>query len=94
MEPHLKSDYDVGRAEEEDVRIISTDDGKDTRARLIRIKQEGTYIDYLKKFVAYSAPLPNMAESVLIDAFMNELKPDIRAEVTSRLERCMREAQL
>ena len=38
-------------------------------ARLIRIKQEGSYSDFVKKFVTYSAPLPDMAESVLQDAF-------------------------
>lgn len=67
-------------------------------ARLIGIKQEETYADYVKKFVSYSALLPNMVESVLIDTFMKGLKPDIRVEVTSRhpvgLEGCMREAQL
>lgn len=32
--------------------------------QLIQIKQEGSYADYLKKFLKYSAPLPEMAECV------------------------------
>ena len=34
-------------------------------ARLIRIQQDGSYSEYVKKFVTYSAPLPHMEESVL-----------------------------
>ena len=67
-------------------------------ARLIRIKQEGSYSEYVKKFVTYSAPLPDMAESVLLDAFLTGLEPSLQAEVISRhpqtLEECMKEAQL
>ncbi|TYK05651.1 Retrotransposable element Tf2 [Cucumis melo var. makuwa] len=67
-------------------------------ARLIRIKQDGCYSDYLKKFLEYSAPLPEMAESVLIDAFVTGLETNLQAEVKSRhpvtLEECMREAQM
>ncbi|KAL0539505.1 hypothetical protein IC582_023720 [Cucumis melo] len=67
-------------------------------ARLIRIKQDGSYSDYLKKFLEYSAPLPEMAESVLIDAFVTGLETNLQAEVKSRhpvtLEECMREAQM
>lgn len=39
-------------------------------ARLIRIKQDGTYAEYLKKFLNYSTLLVEMEESVLMDAFM------------------------
>ena len=67
-------------------------------ARLIRIEQDGSYNDYVKKFVNYSAPLPHMTESVLRDAFLTGLEPNLQAEVVSRnpltLEECMREAQL
>lgn len=66
-------------------------------SRLLRIQQEGTYEDYLKKFEIYSAPLPNTAEDVLEQAFLNGLSPEIRAEVKSRhpvgLDQCMKEAQ-
>lgn len=62
-------------------------------ARLIQIQQEGSYNDYVKKFVNYSAPLPYMAESVLVDAFVTGLEPSLQAEVISRhpqtLEECM-----
>ncbi|XP_050941642.1 uncharacterized protein LOC127149781 [Cucumis melo] len=68
-------------------------------ARLIRIKQDGSYNDYVKKFVNYWTPLPDMAESVLMDAtdaFVTVLEPTLQAEVLSRypqmLEACMREA--
>ena len=71
---------------------------KSLGARLIRIEQDGTYNDYLKKFVNYSTPLPQMAESVLMDAFVTGLEPALQAEVISRypqtLEECMKEAQL
>ena len=67
-------------------------------ARVIRIKQKGSYSDYVKKFVTYSAPLPDMAESVLLDAFFTGLEPALQAEVISRhpqtLEECMKKAQL
>lgn len=62
-------------------------------ARLIQIQQEGSYNDYVKKFVTYSAPLPHMAESVLHDAFLTGFEPVIQAEVVSRypqtLEECI-----
>ncbi|KAL0540077.1 hypothetical protein IC582_024306 [Cucumis melo] len=71
---------------------------KSLGARLIRIQQEGSYNDYVKKFVNYSAPLPHMAESVLRDAFLTRLEPALQAEVMSRhpqtLEECMMAAQL
>lgn len=53
-------------------------------ARLIRITQDGSYNDYVKKFLNYSTPLPDMAESVLMDAFLTALEPSLQAEVTSR----------
>lgn len=66
-------------------------------SRLLRIQQEGTYEDYLKKFEIYSAPLPNTAEDVLEQVFLNGLSPEIRVEVKSRhpvgLDQCMKEAQ-
>ncbi|KAA0061436.1 retrotransposon protein [Cucumis melo var. makuwa] len=71
---------------------------KSLGARLIRIQQEGSYNDYVKKFVNYSAPLTHMAESVLRDAFLTGLEPALQAEVMSRhpqmLEECMMAAQL
>ncbi|KAL4023262.1 hypothetical protein IC575_017013 [Cucumis melo] len=71
---------------------------KSLGARLIRIQQDGSYNDYVKKFVTYSSPLPYMAESVLVDASVTGLEPSLQAEVISRhpqtLEECMREAQL
>lgn len=67
-------------------------------ARLIHIQQESSSSDYVKKFVNYSAPLPNMAESVLMDAFVTGLEPALQAEAVSRrpqtLEACTKEAQL
>lgn len=67
-------------------------------ARLIHIQQDGSYGDYLKKVLKYSAPLPDMAESILMDAFVTGLSLELRAEVVSRhpknLDECMREAQL
>ena len=67
-------------------------------ARLIRIQQDGSYSDYVKKFVTYSAHLPHMEESVLHDAFLSGLEPNLQAKVVNRypqtLEECTREAQL
>ena len=67
-------------------------------ARLIRITQDGSYSNYVKKFVTYSTPLPNMVESMLKDTFLTGLEPTLQAEVISRhpqtLEECMKEAQL
>ncbi|TYK17993.1 Ty3/gypsy retrotransposon protein [Cucumis melo var. makuwa] len=60
--------------------------------------EDGSYNDYVKKFVNYSAPLPYMAESVLRDAFVIGLELALQAKVISRhpqtLEECMKEAQL
>ncbi|TYK26819.1 putative membrane-bound O-acyltransferase C24H6.01c isoform X5 [Cucumis melo var. makuwa] len=71
---------------------------KSLGARLIWIQQDGSYNEYVKKFVNYSAPLPYMAESVLRDAFLTGLEPTLQAEVVSRhpqtLEECMMEALL
>ncbi|XP_038891356.1 uncharacterized protein LOC120080793 isoform X1 [Benincasa hispida] len=53
-------------------------------ARLLRIKQDSSYSDYVKKFVTYSTPLPDLVEDVLKDAFINGLEPTLRAEVISR----------
>ncbi|TYK23289.1 retrotransposon protein [Cucumis melo var. makuwa] len=67
-------------------------------APLIRIKQDGLYADYLKKFLEYSVPLPKMAKSIFIDAFITGLETNLQAEVKSRhpvtLEDYMREAQM
>ncbi|KAA0048167.1 retrotransposon protein [Cucumis melo var. makuwa] len=54
---------------------------KSLGARLIRIQQDGSYNEYVKKFVTYSAPLPYMAESVLVDAFVTGLEPSLQAEM-------------
>ena len=48
-------------------------------ARLIRIQQDGSYSDYVKNFVTYLAPLPPMEESVLRDAFLTGLEPNLQA---------------
>ncbi|TYJ97218.1 putative RNA polymerase II transcription factor B subunit 1-1 isoform X2 [Cucumis melo var. makuwa] len=65
---------------------------KSLGVRLIRIQQDGSYNDYVKKFMNYSAPLPHMVESVLRDAFLMGLKPALQAKVISRhpqtLEQC------
>ena len=69
---------------------------KSLNARLIRIEQDGSYNDYVKKFVQYFAPLPHMVKIVLLDAFVMGLEPTLQAEVISRhpqtLEECMNEA--
>lgn len=66
-------------------------------ARLIRIKQDGSYAKYLKKFLNYYALLPKMEECVLINAFVTGLETTLQVEVKSRhlvtLEDCMCEAQ-
>ena len=63
---------------------------------MIRIEQDGSYNDYVKKFIQYSVPLPHMAESVLLDALVMGLEPALQAEVISRhhqiLEESMKEA--
>ena len=67
-------------------------------ARLIRSQQDGSYNDYVKKFLNYSAPLPHMSKSVLRDVFVTGLESNLQAEVINRhpqtLEDCMKEAQL
>ncbi|TYK30161.1 retrotransposon protein [Cucumis melo var. makuwa] len=71
---------------------------KSLGTRLIRIQQDGSYNDYVKKIMNYSTPLSHMAESVLRDAFVTSLELALQAEVISRhpqtLEQCMKEAQL
>lgn len=61
------------------------------------IKQEGTYAEYHRKFEIYSAPLPNLEETVLVTVFLNGLRPSLKAAVVSRrpvgLDQCMLEAQ-
>lgn len=44
----------------------------------IKIKQDETYTNYMENFLNYSAPLPEMAKSVLMDE-----SDGIRVEVTS-----------
>ena len=44
-------------------------------ARVIHIKQEGSYTVYVKKFLINLPPLLEMAESVLMDAFLIGLEP-------------------
>lgn len=46
-------------------------------ARLIMIKQNRRYVEYLKKFLNYSAPLPEMVTSVLMDAFVTKLELEL-----------------
>lgn len=53
-------------------------------ARRICSKQEGSYNDYVKKFLNYSAPLLEKAKSVLMDAFLIGLEPTQQVEVVSR----------
>ncbi|KAA0049975.1 retrotransposon protein [Cucumis melo var. makuwa] len=53
-------------------------------ARLIRIKQDGSYAKYLKKFLNYYALLPKMEECVLINAFVTGLETTLQVEVKSR----------
>ncbi|KAA0036970.1 DNA-directed RNA polymerase III subunit 1 [Cucumis melo var. makuwa] len=59
---------------------------------------EAEKVKVVVKFLNDSAPLPEMAESVLIDAFVTGLEPMLQAKVVSRhpktLEACMKEAQL
>lgn len=67
-------------------------------ARFLSIKQEGTVTEYVRLFMSYSAPLPDLAEDVLENTFLLGLQPDIRAEVVSRtpigLEDIMKQAQI
>lgn len=66
-------------------------------SRLMIIKQEDTYEEYRKKIEKYAAPIPQTAEDVLREAFMNGLTLEIKAEVKGRhpvgFEDCMRKAQ-
>lgn len=67
-------------------------------ARFLAIKQEDTVVEYRKKFEVYSAPLPDMSETVLENTFLNGLKPEVKEAVVSRrpvgLEEITIEAQL
>lgn len=45
--------------------------------------QDGTYAEYLKKFFNYSAPLLEMAESILMDALLTGLARELKAKVVS-----------
>ena len=88
----------MGRFKRKDVRILQRFWAEKFSSTVDQIQQDGSYSDYVKKFVNYSAPLPHMEESVLRDAFLTGLEPNLQAEVVSRypqtLEDCMREAQL
>lgn len=78
------------------VRFRSSREGSLTR-RFLAIKQEGTYAEYRKMFERFSAPIPEMSESILEGTFINGLDPKLKAKVESRnpvgLEATMREAQ-
>ena len=50
-------------------------------ARFLAIKQENSVSDYLQRFEELSAPLPEMAEDILVGTFTNGLDPIIRTEV-------------
>ncbi|TYK23012.1 Transposon Tf2-6 polyprotein [Cucumis melo var. makuwa] len=84
--------FDINElADEEKVKVVVVSFGPDETpgegslgARLIRIKQDDGYDDCLKKFLKYSAPLPEIAKSVLIDAFITGLETNLQAEVKSR----------
>lgn len=77
-------------------RFRSSKEGSLTR-RFLAIKQEGTYLDYRKLFECFSAPIPDISESVLEGTFINGLDPKLKAKVESRnpigLDAAMREAQ-
>lgn len=47
------------------------------------IMRDGSYNDYVNKFVNYLARIPNMVESVLMDAFMTRLELALQLEVVS-----------
>ncbi|KAA0033719.1 Transposon Tf2-6 polyprotein [Cucumis melo var. makuwa] len=94
--------FDINElADEEKVKVVVVSFGPDEvnwfHWSNNRKKDDG-YDDYLKKFLEYSAPLPEIAESVLIDAFITGLETNLQAEVKSHhpmtLEECMREAQM
>ncbi|XP_031263269.1 uncharacterized protein LOC116121451 [Pistacia vera] len=48
---------------------------------LIALKQEGTVTEYREQFEAYSAPLTEVGEEVLVGSFINGLKEEIKAEL-------------
>lgn len=65
--------------------------------RILAIKQEGSYADNRKQFERYSAPIPEVSDSMLEGTFINRLNSKLKAKVESRnlvgLEAAMREAQ-
>lgn len=65
--------------------------------RFLAIKQDGSYAQNRKQFERFSAPIPEISESVLKGTFINGLDPKLKAKVESRnpigLEEAMREAQ-
>ncbi|TYK14163.1 ty3-gypsy retrotransposon protein [Cucumis melo var. makuwa] len=77
---------DVPESEKVKLAVVSFDqDEVDWKrslvARFISIKQDGSYNDYVNKFVNYFAHIPNMAESVFMDAFMTRLELELQVEV-------------
>lgn len=66
--------------------------------KLFAIKQETTVEDYIERFKAMAAPLPQLSDEVLEGVFLNGLKSVIRAEVLAMepdgLDQIMRKAQL
>ncbi|TYK04991.1 retrotransposon protein [Cucumis melo var. makuwa] len=67
------------------VRLVKVHVTGSLGARLIRTMQDGTYAEYLKKFFNYSAPLLEMAESVLMDALLTGLARELKAKVNGEL---------
>lgn len=53
-------------------------------SRFLGVKQETTVAEFRKRFEIFSAPLPNLAEEVLENTFLNGLCAVVRAEVISR----------
>lgn len=47
----------------------------------LSLTQVGSVLDYQRKFIELSAPLPNVSEDIALGQFINGLKNDIRAEV-------------
>ncbi|KAA0051375.1 retrotransposon protein [Cucumis melo var. makuwa] len=73
---HAEHFFEINNLPEtEKVKVDVVSFGQDEGARLIRIQQDRSYNDYVKKFVNYSAPLLHMAESVLRNAFVTSLEP-------------------
>ena len=49
--------------------------------KFLSLKQESTVREYRRVFVSLASPWPNLPEHVMESAFINGLRPDIRAEV-------------